>query len=102
MVARSRARYLAPIALVAVIAGTYVVVHSGLRDKRAAGHSQSARRLKPSQRKFANARFYTVQPGDSLTSIATKTGVAVTKLEELNPSADPNALQAGQRVRLKQ
>src|SRR5947209_11608010 len=101
MVARNRARYLAPIALVAALAGTYLVVHAGLHDKHAAAHSHSARRLKPSQRRFARVRFYTVQPGDSLTSIAKKTGISMTKLEELNPAADPNALQSGQRLRLR-
>ena len=33
MSARSRARYLAPIALIATIAGTYVIVHSALNPK---------------------------------------------------------------------
>ncbi len=101
MVARSRARYLAPIALVAAGVGIYLVAHATLTAKHTTAHSQQAR-LKPSQRKFAKARFYTVQPGDSLTSIASKTGISLTKLEGLNPSADPNALQTGQRLRLRQ
>ena len=102
MVARSRARYLAPIALVAVIAGIYIVAHAAVNDKHATAQSQSSRRHKSTRSKFAVAKFYTVQPGDSLTSIAKKTGIALTKLEELNPSADPNALQSGQRLRLRQ
>src|SRR5579884_1844060 len=101
MVARSRARFLAPIALVVAVAGTYLVVHETLNAKHTAAHSHAARR-KPSQRRFARVTFYTVQPGDSLTSIASKTGVSLAKLEQLNPSADPNALQTGQRLRLRQ
>ncbi len=52
--------------------------------------------------KYANATFYTVQPGDNLTTIATKTGVPVLTLEQLNQSLDPNSLQTGQRLRLRQ
>jgi LysM repeat protein len=46
-------------------------------------------------------KFYTVEPGDSLTSIADKTGVSVDKLSQLNPDLDPQALISGQRVKLR-
>jgi N-acetylmuramoyl-L-alanine amidase len=104
MAARSRARYLAPLALAATIAGMYVVVHAATSTNKtttttlpALSNSPAARR----HRHFARVRFYTVKPGDSLTSIATKTGVALNILEALNPSIDPNALQTGQRIRLR-
>jgi LysM repeat protein len=51
--------------------------------------------------RYARARFYTVQAGDSLTSIAAKTGISINTLEVLNPSANPNALQTGQQLRLR-
>ena len=99
MVARTRARYLAPIALVVTIGATYVVVHSGLAPKHRAVHSQtgqgSGRRRRP------GARFYVVQPGDSLTAIAAKTRVSLSQIEQLNPALDPNSLQTGQRLRLR-
>jgi LysM repeat protein len=100
MVRRSRARYLAPIALAAVIAGTYVIVHASLTHKHT---SSQARAPRPSRarRKFEKVKFYVVRPGDSLTSIAAKTGVSVTTLEALNPKVDPNSLQAAQRLRLR-
>jgi LysM repeat protein len=103
MVARNRARYLAPIALAAAIAGTYLVIHAGLATKHATGHShgQTVSRPSASRRKFARAKFYVVQPGDSLTSIATKTGISLTTLEALNPNLDPNSLQTAQRLRLR-
>jgi LysM repeat protein len=96
-----RARFLAPIALAAVIGGTYVIVHSGLNVKPARPH-HAVKRLTAAQRKYAKVKVYVVQAGDSLTSISTKTGIALTSLETLNPNADPNALQTGQRLRLRQ
>jgi len=45
--------------------------------------------------------FYVVKPGDSLSTIAARTGVAVGQLEALNPNVDPNVLHAGQRLRLR-
>jgi LysM domain len=99
MVRRSRARYLAPIALAAVIAGAYVIVHASLANKPAS-HAQARKRHRARGR-YARVKFYVVQPGDSLTRIATKTGIAVTQLEAINPHVDPNSLQTGQRLRLR-
>src|SRR5206468_7900610 len=76
MVARTRARYLAPIALAATLAGTYVVVQAALSTKHQT-HANSARRT-GAKSKYSQSKFYVVQQGDSLTSIATKTGVHVT------------------------
>jgi LysM repeat protein len=96
---RSPARYLAPIALAAVIAGTYLIVHAGLK-KHATAQTQAPRRQRP-RGKYARAKFYVVQPGDSLTSISRKTGISLATLESLNRNVDPNALQAAQRLRLR-
>jgi LysM repeat protein len=100
MVGRSRARYLAPIALAAVIAGTYLVVNTGLTKKHAVAQSQ-APRVNRAHRKFARVKFYSVKAGDSLTKIAHATGISITTLESLNPKIDPNTLQTGQRLRLR-
>jgi LysM repeat protein len=106
MSARSRARYLAPIALIATIAGTYVIVHGALNPKPTSSRSQTATNATnsgstKSRKGSTRSRFYSVKAGDSLTSIASKTGVAVTTIEALNPHIDPNSLQRGQRVRLR-
>jgi LysM repeat protein len=98
MVGRSRARYLAPLALIAVIAGTYVVVHAGLAKKNATAQSQP-RRVRRTHHRLA--KYYVVKPGQTLTSIANKFGVSVATLEALNPKVDPNNLQASQRLRLR-
>jgi LysM repeat protein len=46
-------------------------------------------------------QFYTVAAGDTFGSISAKTGVSVTELETLNPGVNPNALQVGQKLRVK-
>lgn len=48
-----------------------------------------------------NAPFYVVKRGDALASISEKTGIAVERLMELNPSVDPLALVPGDRIRLR-
>lgn len=44
--------------------------------------------------------FYRVQSGDTLESIAAKSGTTVERLLELNPGIDPVALRIGQRIRV--
>ena len=45
---------------------------------------------------------YVVKTGDTLGSIAETTGVPVSKLQELNPELDPQALVSGQKIRLRE
>lgn len=99
MVARKRARYLAPIVLAAAITATYVIVHAQL-SAPSATHSHVVHRT-GARAKFANVTFYVVQAGDSLSAISVKTGISIPTLESLNPSVNPNALQTGQRLRLR-
>ena len=42
----------------------------------------------------------TVKPGDTLTSISKRHGVAISRLVQLNNLTDPNRIYAGQRIRL--
>ncbi len=48
----------------------------------------------------AQPREYTVQPGDTLYSLARRFGTTVDELARHNGLADPNQLQVGQRLRL--
>ena len=103
MVARNLGRYLAPIALVATLAATYLVVHGSLNSKHSTTSAQQ--HVLPTTR-TAHTRtakpptVYVVKSGDSLSAISAKTGISVATLEALNPSVDPNALQTGQRLTL--
>jgi LysM repeat protein len=100
MAGRSRARYLAPIALAATIAGTYVIVHNGLSSKPTPAPAQPSGTFHARTR-LSRKRYYVVKPGDSMTSIASKTGISLNTLEQLNPGVQPDALQTGQRLRLR-
>ncbi len=104
MVARNVGRYVAPTALVAVIVATVVVVSSGLEassTKHPAASVHRPVRTVLSVPAASHSLFYVVRSGDSLSTISVRTGVSVPALEALNPSADPNALQTGQRLRLR-
>jgi Tfp pilus assembly protein FimV len=105
MVGRS-ARFLAPAALAAVTLGVYVIVHSALAPQsRPSGRPPTA--IVNGRRQVRHVRhgpkFYVVKPGDTLSAIASKTGVSMTSLTSLNPSlaTSPNSLQTGQRLRLR-
>jgi LysM repeat protein len=102
MVGRKSARYLAPVALVATAVGAYLIVSHHLHSTSTSGGVpplvNSHRR---GRGKFAHRSFYTVQAGDNLSTISTRTGIPVITLERLNPSLDPNSLQTGQRIRLR-
>jgi LysM repeat protein len=45
---------------------------------------------------------YTIEAGDTLGGIAEETGVPVETLQELNPELDPQALIAGQKIKLRE
>ena len=104
MVAKS-ARFLAPIALAAVAVATYLIVAcrpahapsstatSSLLSNGHAGSAQHQHRRTP--------KFYVVKAGDTLSQISVKTHVSILTLTALNPGMNPNALQTGQRLRLR-
>ena len=46
------------------------------------------------------ARYYTIQSGDTLGSVAVKERTTVDELLRLNPGIDPQALHVGQRIRV--
>ncbi len=104
---RSPARYLAPLALAATIAGTYAVVHHGLarpaNDKhpRRQVESRRPRRGSPARTSpTTGARYYVVRAGDTLDAIAARSHISLRTLEALNPSVSATSLRVGQRLAL--
>ena len=49
----------------------------------------------------AQAEYYTVQRGDTLSGIASKYGTTWQKLQSMNGISNPNLIYAGQRIRVK-
>ena len=118
MTSHRPSRWLGPLALLAAVAAVFAVVSASTGDgggdeepaktveARKGGGDQrrtstgesttTGTRTAPTTRR----RTYTVQPGDTLASIAEKTGVTVEELQELNPQVDPNSLTVGQKIKL--
>jgi hypothetical protein len=94
-------RYLAPLAIAATLTATYFVVHASLSNKHPATHSHVGGKATKRRGRLARARFYVVQQGDTLSGISSRSGVPVPTLQTLNPNLNPNALQTGQRLRLR-
>ena len=103
MLAKS-ARFLAPLVLLAVAAGTYLIVHTGL-----ATHTNtvvnsttvlSGRGL-ARRRRVSRAKYYVVRAGDTLSGISVKTRIPIQRILNLNPTVSANSLQTGVRLRLR-
>ena len=97
-------RLLAPIAIIAVAVSVYLVVHGTVDNHHTVTQTHNGlNATKPHHRHRHSSRpkYYVVRPGDTLSGIAARTGVALTTLEQLNPNISPNALQSGERLRLR-
>ena len=117
---RSPLRFLAPIGLVVSVIAFLVVVTSAddvsddgdanggndaaeQRDLEGGGEDDDReRRRERREERAADEDVYVVKEGDTLASIAEKTGKSVEELQELNPELDPQALVTGQEVRLRE
>lgn len=109
---RSPARILAPLALGAfLLVFLAILLSSGSgggggsqstgSGSRSADTSTAPKRDRTTTQPQKQAATYTVKVGDTLGSIAQTTGVPVSKLLELNPSLDPQALVSGQKIKLR-
>ncbi|WP_205697549.1 LysM domain-containing protein [Conexibacter sp. SYSU D00693] len=107
----SPARWLAPIALVAAaVAVLLVLAGSGGSSDEAASEPAaptstgrtSTTVAQGQEQGDAASRTYKVKSGDSLTSIADRTGVAVERLQQLNPDVDAQTLRVGQTLKLRE
>jgi LysM repeat protein len=107
---RNTGRLLAPIAIIAVAVGVYLIVHGNVTTHSTATiHTTSDRvvdtrphRSRHRPQVAAKASFYVVRAGDTLSAIAGRSRVSLTQIEALNPSlTSPYSLHTGQRLRLR-
>jgi LysM repeat protein len=114
---RSPARFLAPLALIAVVLAFVSIVGgsggNGGGSSSSASTTTTTTTSKASTPKTTTAKTttkqatsgsnasYTVQVGDTLGGIADKTGVPLDRIQTLNPNVDPHAMTAGQKIKLK-
>ena len=108
---RSPARFLAPLALVAVGIALFMVVTSPSTEPETTAPNR-ATETQPTgtpdgdgdgeRRERKGPRRYTVEPGDTPSSIAEETGVPLEEILRLNPDLDPQTLSPGERIKLRQ
>jgi len=96
------ARIFAAVALAGAVVVVIVVILGSQRDsdsptKSGQGNSPASQK---SERK-TKAKTYVVKSGDTLVSIAHRTGVPVASILALNPEVDPQILIAGQTLKLR-
>jgi LysM repeat protein len=107
---RSPLRYLAPVALVAIVLATYLVVEHNVGSSSGgstpigattSGHTSKSSTTSGTKQHVVKSKYYTVRSGDSLSVISARTGVPLPTLETLNPGVSSGNLQVGQRLRLR-
>ena len=102
------AHYGAPIAFLAAVTAAVLLVHSAFQHHSGTTTAQTtAPKVTTSATTTSKGhvaqkrRFYTVQTGDTFGSIAARVGITVGQLQSLNPGVSSNALQVGQKLRIK-
>ena len=100
---RSPARVFAPLALVACAVAVLVIVKGDTgssHHKSTTPQTSSTSTTTTTKSPRKHKRFYIVKPSDTLSAISIKTGVPLDTLQRLNPKVDPQALHAGQKLKL--
>jgi LysM repeat protein len=107
----SFARFMAPMALIAVaVAVVAIVLGSGVVGEENGSETAGARDLPAATERNASQNkkrkrtpaTYTIKANDTLSGIAEKNGTTVERLQELNPELDPQGLVAGQKIKLRE
>ena len=103
------AHYAAPVAFLAGVTVAVLLVHSALNGRSASTTTTQQTAVSTvvpttTQRSGGHAtkrKFYVVQTGDTFGTIASKEGISIERLQSLNPGVSSNALQVGQKLRVK-
>jgi hypothetical protein len=97
------ARAIAATALVCGFVVLFVVVVGSLGrgDSHKGGSLRSGTVAGKGKHPGHTPASYVVEYGDTLTSIAHKTGVSVARIRRLNPGIDPQILISGEKLKLR-
>jgi LysM repeat protein len=95
------ARIFAVIALAGAVAVVIVAIASSLGDSDSSTRSRQGSDHPAHRRHKTKAATYVVKSGDTLVSIAHRTGVPVAHIIALNPEVDPQILIAGETLKLR-
>lgn len=95
------ARVIAFTALVAAVLVVVVVVSTSLDDSGTHHRHHGTGQAERHRAKVHTPATYTIENGDTLTSIAHRMGVSVVRIERLNPGIDPQILISGRTLKLR-
>ena len=98
---RRPSRWLAPLAILVIGAATLSIVNSAGSGGGGGTSTTATQRHTSTTKTRVTRKVYVVRNGDTLSSISISTGVPVSRLQRLNPSVDVQALQPGQRLKLR-
>jgi len=99
-------RVIAVLALVVGVLATVVIVAGSVGDSggdhhKHHGNHHAKHKKKAKETQKNTPATYVVESGDTLSSIAHKTGVSVAEIEQLNPTTDPLSLVEGETLKLR-
>jgi hypothetical protein len=104
----TRPRSWRPYALPAACLGAATLAVFGIRALVGHSHAPPATRPVHAQPAHKHAgpaqkapRYWVVRAGDTLAAVASRTGVPMARLLELNPKLQPTALFIGQKIRIR-
>ena len=108
------ARYAAPAAFLLAVTIAVLLIRSGLGGNGTAPSTPvrtTPPRVTTTQRTTtaattsgttaSGANYYVVQKGDTFGAIAVKENTTIAEIERLNPGVSSNALQVGQKIRVR-
>ena len=84
-------------AVIVVVSGSLGDSDSSTKSRNGSGNGGHPHKSGPK----TTAKTYVVQSGDTLVSIAHRTGVPVAHILALNPEVDPQILIAGETLKLR-
>ena len=100
-------RYAAPAVFLLAVTGIVLAVRGGLGSDSDGSRTTTAsvatvaRTTVSPRPPAAPARYYVIQPGDTLGAIASQFDTTVTVLLRLNPGIEPTALSPGEQIRIR-